>query len=234
MAFELTGQAGATHDELTALAVKWLKRPFSARGPGCNIAMAELRSGYVGEIPDAIGFRLEHPGSVSVVVEVKVSRADFLADRKKPHRIAGGMGSYRYFMCPEGLIQVDELPPCWGLLWVNGRGHVKPKAGPAAYADGRYDTYTEQLDAFRHEPDLVREQWLLIKLLANIGDPEEANRKRKALYRERDHIAAQGNIWLKERDEAREENRKLKRELRLLGPVIPRVARQGSEETLSI
>lgn len=203
-----------THAELCDIAVKWMKRPVSGKGPGCNIAMSELRSGYVGEIPDAIGFRLEHPGSVSVVVEVKTSRSDFLADRKKAHRIEGGMGTYRYFMCPTGIIREDELPQGWGLLYVNERGHIKPIAGPAAYADGRYDTYQEQLAAFKQAPDVVREQWLLIKLLSQVGDPEKMNRERKDVYREMDSVRRWGNTLLHERDEAHKRNRELQRELR--------------------
>lgn len=203
-----------THAELCDIAVKWLKRPQSGKGPGCNVAMSECQSGYVGEIPDAIGFRLEHPGSVSVVVEVKTSRSDFLADRKKAHRVEGGMGTYRYFMCPTGLIWVDELPQGWGLLYVNERGHIKPMAGPAAYANGRYDTYQEQLAAFKQAPDTVREQWLLVKLLAQVGDPEKMNRERKDVYRKIDRVRATANGLLKERDEAYARNRELQRELR--------------------
>lgn len=210
------------HAELSKIAVKWLYRPSSGNGHGCNIAMSECRSGYVGEIPDAIGFRLEHPGSVSVVVEVKVSRSDFLADRKKAHRIAGGMGDYRYFMCPEGVIKVDELPVGWGLLWINGRGHVKPMAGPVCYAGGRFDTFQEQLAAWKQAADHQREQWLLVKLLAQIGDVEKVNRARKDLFRELDGVRKQCNGLLEQRDEAHGTIRELRRELREYQPPAPR------------
>ena len=212
-----------THGDLVDLALKWLRRHQSANGHGCNIAMAECKSGWTGEIPDAIGFKLEHPHSTSVVVEVKVSRGDFLADRKKPHRISGGMGVYRYFLCPEGLIQPEELPEGWGLLWVNSRGHIKPKAGPVVHASGNYYAWVEALEQWRQPADAVREQWLLVKLLSQIGDPEEANRKRKEVYRELDAVRAAHNRVLKERDEALSEVRALKREVRLVGKVIPRV-----------
>lgn len=212
-----------THQALVDLALKWLYRPHSANGHGCNIAMAECKSGYTGEIPDAIGFKLEHPGSLSVVVEVKVSRSDFLADRKKAHRITGGMGVYRYFMCPEGMINTSDLPEGWGLLWVNSRGHIKPKAGPAASAGDRYDTWVEAMERYKQAADVVREQWLLVKLLSQVGDPEKANRERKQVYRELDAARRLANQMLSERDEARVEVRQLKRDLRLAGhKAIPR------------
>lgn len=210
------------HAGLVEIALKWLRRQPSANGHGCNFAVAECASGYTGEIPDAIGFRLEHPQVISVVVEVKVSRGDFLADRKKPHRISGGMGAYRYFMCPEGMIKPEELPQGWGLLWVNSRGHIKPKAGPVVHANKSYDDWSAALHSWRQAADCMREQWLLVKLLSQIGDPEEANRKRKEVYRELDAVRVAHNRVLTERDELAKDNRRLRRDLRLAGPAMPR------------
>src|SRR5690606_30712771 len=121
-----------THADLCALALKWLKRPRSAGGAGCAVAVSECRTGWSGEIPDAIGFRCAEPDPGSVVVEVKVSRPDFLADSKKPHRTSGGVGDWRYYMAPQGIISAVDLPKGWGLLEVNSRGHVKVVAGHAA------------------------------------------------------------------------------------------------------
>lgn len=121
-----------THKALCALAVAWLQRPASRCGPGCLVALAETANWGKDEIPDAIGWRpYKHVGSGSVVVEVKVSRADFLADAGKPHRVDGstGMGAYRYYLAPEGIIRLKDLPPKWGLVEVNKRGHLKVRAG---------------------------------------------------------------------------------------------------------
>lgn len=202
-----------SHADLTALAVKWLRRHQSANGHGCNISMSELKSGWTGEIPDAIGFKLLHPHSESVVVEVKVSRSDFLADKAKPHRVQGGMGTYRYFMAPEGMISPDELPAGWGLLDVNSRGHIKPKAGPVVYANKNYNEWTAALDRYRNEADTMREQWLLVKLLSQVGDPEEMNRQRKEVYRELDRVRASHNRLVSERDDQASQIRTLKRQL---------------------
>ncbi|PWI34873.1 adenylosuccinate synthase [Vibrio albus] len=120
-----------THADLCKKAVGWLKRSYSAGGCGCPNAFSEVQSGSNGgEIVDAIGIKTAE-GTETIVVEVKVSRSDFLADRKKPFRVEPekGMGNYRYYMCPEGLISVDDLPPKWGLLHVGSRGKVTVLSG---------------------------------------------------------------------------------------------------------
>jgi hypothetical protein len=80
-------------------------------------------------MPDAIGWK---KACHSVLVESKISRGDFLADRGKPFRQKpeGGVGCERYYLAPRGLIRVDELPAGWGLLEVTGREieRVKPSA----------------------------------------------------------------------------------------------------------
>jgi hypothetical protein len=194
-----------THKELTDLAVKWLRRPNSAKGHGCLVAASELRSGWNGEIPDAVGFRLNGNGVISVVVEAKVSRSDFLADKNKPHRVAGGIGNYRYFICPEGVIYPSDLPKGWGLVWVNSRGHLKVKEGPAAYFGGSYLVATQKLADWLHEADTIREAWLLVRLLSRVGDAEQMNSWIKEANRAKNHYQA-------EAERLRLENRTLRLE----------------------
>ncbi|HGE2089612.1 adenylosuccinate synthase [Pseudomonas aeruginosa] len=181
------------HADLCAIAVKWLQRANSAGGPGCHVAVSECRSGWSGEIPDAIGFRAAGFEDGSTVVECKTSRADFLADRKKAHRAAGGMGNWRYFLAPEGLISPNELPEGWGLLTVNGRGHVKAVAGLATFYKGRYDVLREQTEVWRHEADRNREQFLLVKLLNRVGDVEVLNQRIRGAYAEQARLANRVN-----------------------------------------
>jgi hypothetical protein len=106
-----------THSELVNIAHRWL-----LRSGGAGVAFKELVCmGW--ETPDALGIG----GTVnSIVIECKVSRSDFLADLKKPFRIAHpemGMGTHRIYCAPEGLLRLEELPPKWALLSVlpNGR-----------------------------------------------------------------------------------------------------------------
>lgn len=107
-----------THAELVKLAAAWLEKR-------CPIVVTEMSSWAV-EIPDAIGFG----GTVvSILVECKASRADFLRDRAKPHRRRPekGLGRVRYFLAPEGVIKPDELPPMWGLIEAKTDGALRVK-----------------------------------------------------------------------------------------------------------
>lgn len=163
-----------THRQLCDLAVNWLQRPASRSGPGCQVAFSESRGAWSGETPDAIGFRAAVYRECSVLVEVKVSRADFLADRKKPHRIDPGlgMGVYRYFMAPAGMINVDELPSRWGLI------EVSPKGAPKVVAGHVLLKYRDE-DVWAHERTIEREWTLLTRMLNRVGDVEKAQNSLK-------------------------------------------------------
>lgn len=97
----------------------------------CGVVLTELNTQR--EVPDAIGFN----SGQSHLIECKVSRADFLADKRKDFRKnpEKGMGDFRYYMCPAGMIVKSELPLGWGLIYVFGerqlergtRLHVRPE-----------------------------------------------------------------------------------------------------------
>lgn len=97
-----------THEKLVSKAVAWLRRY------GCGVVLSE-QSCASGETPDAIGWKR---ACHSVVVECKLSRTDFLADREKPFRQNAklAMGCERYYLAPSDLIAAEELPSGWGLL----------------------------------------------------------------------------------------------------------------------
>lgn len=100
-----------THRELCDRAAYWLQTSL-----GCKLVLVERNSGRGGEEPDAIGWT---PCGHSSLIEVKVSRQDFLADKKKPHRKIPekGMGRRRYLLCQRDLIKPEEAPEGWILLW---------------------------------------------------------------------------------------------------------------------
>ena len=105
-----------THAQLVQKAIAWLRRYR------CSVVLSEQACAS-GEMPDAIGWkRTQH----SVVVECKVSRADFLAERAKPFRQKAekGLGCERFYMTAPGLLRVEELPEGWGLLECE-RGKVR-------------------------------------------------------------------------------------------------------------
>lgn len=184
------------HTRLCGLAKRWLMRPNSAGGPGCGFAITEGWGDGPGEKPDAIGWRRSPYNGGAIVVEAKASRADFLADARKPHRQdpCHGVGRWRYYLCPEGLITPAELPARWGLLYATRRGSVRAVAGPAAVLPhnrrgepvrdaagaivGEYTAYQQACTAFEftaRNHDL--ETAMLVALLVRIGDPEALNLK---------------------------------------------------------
>jgi hypothetical protein len=112
-----------THAELVELAAEWLRAK-------CSVVITEMVAVSVTmECPDAIGWY----SHASYLVECKASRSDFLADRKKQFRQSPehGMGTYRYFLAPKGMIRPEELPANWGLLEVGEGGKVRAKVKAA-------------------------------------------------------------------------------------------------------
>ena len=111
-----------THTQFVERAVRWL------RGYRCGVVLSEQACGS-GEMPDAIGWKR---GSHSVLVECKVTRADFLADRGKPFRVKPeqGVGCERFCLTPPALVKVEELPAGWGLLELR-RGRIEMIHGSA-------------------------------------------------------------------------------------------------------
>src|SRR4051794_25012510 len=110
------------HAVLVEKAVEWLRREYR-----CGIILSEQYCA-TGEVPDAIGWKGQ---CRSVVVECKVSRADFLADAKKEFRQRPemGLGCERLYLAPAGVVRREELPKDWGLLEYSRRSvllAVKP------------------------------------------------------------------------------------------------------------
>lgn len=116
--------ARKTHDELCLVAERFLK----SNGFGVVFHDKFRAAASSGECPDALGFR----SGTSCLIEVKCSRSDFFADRKKHFRISPekGMGDWRFFMCEPDVISVADLPEGWGLLHVKGNRIMKVHGFP--------------------------------------------------------------------------------------------------------
>lgn len=165
------------HADMVAVAVSWLKRSPSRGGPGCHVALSEIKNGFKrSETPDAIGFRAGVHDEGSILIEVKTSRADFLADKHKPFRMnpEKGIGLYRYFMTPPGMLAIEELPEKWGLIEVAGSkrpmpkvvfGHHLLKLSRTGKSPFRFDSRNTELEVA-----------LLTRTLMRVGDPEQLNK----------------------------------------------------------
>lgn len=148
--------ADSDHGRLVGLGARWLRKQ------GFAVVATELNALACMEIPDVVGFR----AACSVVLEVKVSRADFFADAKKPHRQPGApaLGTYRFMLCPEGMVATSELPPGWGLLQARGRV-VEPVLAPVGNIWPPKGSGPDDWRAFQHESDLKSERAVLFSLL---------------------------------------------------------------------
>lgn len=181
---------GDVHMQLVALGERWLKRQ------GFAVVATELVTRGTPEQADAIGFR----SNCSAVIEAKASRADFLADSQKPHRVAGGLGVYRFYLCPEGVIRVDDLPAGWGLLHAVGRSVVEVLR-PRGNMWPPLGSVVGDWAAFQHEPDAHAERGVLYSIarrrsLSRSDERYEqmlqnATRENSRLARRNDELAEQ-------------------------------------------
>lgn len=97
------------HDYLVHRAARWLRGTRK-----CAVVATEKSPPQIMVIPDAIGWTRD---GYSVVVECKVSREDYLADRRKISRKAGILlGDERWYLAPPGVLGASDMEPGVGLL----------------------------------------------------------------------------------------------------------------------
>ena len=126
---------------------------------------------YAAENPDVWGF----DGNYSAVIEVKTSHADFLSDRKKwcrskeAEEVGLQAGTFRWYLCPEGVIKAEEVPDGWGLLYWNGKAieHIKgaPKHENTSRSDLlilssilRREGFPAKIYNYRHQNTTIKPQ----------------------------------------------------------------------------
>lgn len=95
---------------------------------GYRLAKMEKSCDYHG-IADAWGINFQT--FYTKIIEVKISKADFYNDRFKKHRLAFHPPAEEvYYLCPSGLIQIEEVGENSGLLWFNGNRLINKKKAP--------------------------------------------------------------------------------------------------------
>jgi len=141
-----------THTELCCIAADWLKRGAvfvdcmgARRRCKCTLVAVEVTT-WDPEQPDAIGWVSDR----SILVECKTSRSDFLSDKRKPFRIVGGMGDYRYYMAPKGIIGASDLPDGWGLIEVSDAGKCRCVVPATKQPDTNFDGERRLLISVTH------------------------------------------------------------------------------------
>lgn len=107
-----------THSELVTRAANWLRKQRHF------VVLEDVRTNCIWEQPDVIGWK-NH--GASTVVECKASFADFRRDGDKPFRRSPekGMGRYRWYAAPMELAQMiaksEHRPARWGVIGFKGR-----------------------------------------------------------------------------------------------------------------
>lgn len=102
-----------THDWLCERALGWLTGNQKCAVAACNL------SGNGPEYPDCIGWTT---AGLSILLEIKMSRSDFLADFGKWHRKAANegtrkaIGALRYYVAAPGIVWDTDDLGSWGLL----------------------------------------------------------------------------------------------------------------------
>lgn len=111
-----------SHQQVVEIAARWL------RGRKHGVVLPEFVHMGSSEICDVLGFTSRH----TTMIEVKVSRRDFLADKKKHFRYfeEKGMGNYRYYCVPHKLVGVLEIPEGWGLIYIYPTGKAREMLAP--------------------------------------------------------------------------------------------------------
>lgn len=107
-----------THKEVAIKATKFAQRIF-----GCPIGAWEFCGGWNKEKCD--GFIVN--SRFSFLIEAKVSRQDFKKDAQKDFRKNEnqGVGDFRLYACPKGLLSLEELPEKWGLIEIDEENRNK-------------------------------------------------------------------------------------------------------------
>lgn len=152
-------ESNYSHSDLVSLGARW------ARRQGFPVVTTEIRAYGSREEPDVLAFR----GQCSMLIEAKTSRADFLADFKKPERqndTGTGLGVYRLYLCPAELLAVEDIPKKWGLLWARGKrieairmplGNIWPNHSTA-------QRYPSNWALFAHVPDHSAERAVMYSI----------------------------------------------------------------------
>lgn len=141
-----------THDDIA----DWCA--LRLRSMGYAFSCSNMTSATHGEQPDVLGI---DSGGTSILCEVKVSRSDFLADKKKIWRVNHecGIGDYRVYVTPKGLLKPEEIPYGWMLWEVHGKtkpilkvikGKIKKIIKHRSYSSTSYEYENCTVNEHRH------------------------------------------------------------------------------------
>lgn len=124
---------GDVHKKLKVIGMKFLKTKVT------DLVCVEVKYKNIRSIADAVGLNLKR--SEVRIIEAKATRSDYIRDKKLMDLEQSYYKHCHYFyiICPENVIQLDEIPKEYGVLWVDNNNEVIVKRNPTKYT-GRLKT----------------------------------------------------------------------------------------------
>lgn len=125
---------GPIHKKLKALGMKWLKEKC------VDIAVREVKYKNMRSVADVVGINLKR--KEVRILEAKATRADYIRDKKLMDLDKSYYKhcNYFYIICPKDVLQLDDVPKEYGLLWVDlDTLEIEIKRNPRKYT-GRLKT----------------------------------------------------------------------------------------------
>lgn len=125
---------GVIHKKLKVVAMHFLKSKCT------DLVAREVKFKNMRSIADAVGINLKR--KEIRIIEVKATKADYDRDKKLLNLDESYYKhcNYFYIMCPMGIIQLQDVPSEYGLLWVNlDTNEIIVKRSPKKYT-GRLKT----------------------------------------------------------------------------------------------
>lgn len=124
---------GDVHKRLKKVGMWWIKSKVT------DLVSMEVKYKNIRSIADVAGINLKR--KEIRIVEVKATKADYVRDTKLMDidKSYYKHCNYFYIMCPVDIIQLDDVPKEYGLLWVDDNNEVIIKRSPKKYT-GRLKT----------------------------------------------------------------------------------------------
>ena len=125
---------GPIHKKLKAVGMKWLKEKC------VDIAAREVKYKNMRSVADVVGINLKR--KEVRILEAKATRADYIRDKKLMDLDKSYYKhcNYFYIICPKDVLQLDDVPKEYGLLWVDlDTLEIEIKRNPRKYT-GRLKT----------------------------------------------------------------------------------------------
>ena len=125
---------GPIHKKLKAIGMRFVKEKCT------DIAVREVKYKNMRSVADVVGINLKR--KEVRILEAKATRADYIRDKKllDLDKSYYKHCNYFYIICPKDVLQLDDVPKEYGLLWVDlDTLEIEIKRSPRKYT-GRLKT----------------------------------------------------------------------------------------------